>query len=508
MEYPCSICEKQVSKRGIFCNICDKWVHPKCNQLNPNDYEKLVKSENSEVWSCLKCNCSIFPMNNIDELNDYNLILPDDSQLFSEINSNIDYDKKCQVDKPYIFENNEQCPIIRDVNCRYYDISKFNSLPLLDYLSFLHLNISSISKHYDNFNVLLDSIKHQFKAIGISETRISLNNSNINFDLPGYHSFHTPTESLAGGTALFLANSLNTKSRKDLDNVMYFPKLLESTFAEITSDRHTNIIVGCIYKHPSMAITNFNDFYLTPLLDKACREGKVLILLGDFNIDLLKTSLDKNVSEFLDNLGNYLLSPQIIIPTRVNSNSKTLIDNIFLSPTNLETLSGNLTVGISDHLPQFLLLKKSVSSFLVSDRNNNVGVKDWKKFDHINFKKEFKNNDWDKVFIENKDPDTCFDIFYNTFSALLDKHVPTKKLSKTQIKSSLKPWITKGIKKSIQKRDNILKKYIRTRNENRKEILYNQYKNYRNNVVKLIRISKKNYHKEFFNKNINNNKKI
>ena len=58
------------------------------------------------------------------------------------------------------------------------------------------------------------------------------------------------------------------------------------------------MIVGCIYKHPCMPIEEFNEEYILPLLEKASKENKPLILLGDFNINLLKSDSDNSVSNF------------------------------------------------------------------------------------------------------------------------------------------------------------------------------------------------------------------
>ena len=51
--------------------------------------------------------------------------------------------------------------------------------------------------------------------------------------------------------------------------------------------------------------------------------------MGDFNVNLLNSENDKSTSDFLDMLGSFSLLPQVILPTRVTSYSKTLIDNIF-----------------------------------------------------------------------------------------------------------------------------------------------------------------------------------
>ena len=49
---------------------------------------------------------------------------------------------------------------------------------------------------------------------------------------------------------------------------------LESTFIEIVNPRKSNIIVGVIYKHPKMDVTDFNNNFLNNLLKKINQEQK------------------------------------------------------------------------------------------------------------------------------------------------------------------------------------------------------------------------------------------
>ena len=49
---------------------------------------------------------------------------------------------------------------------------------------------------------------------------------------------------------------MNHKSRNDLKS--YKANELESTFIEIINSKKSNIIVGCLSKHPVMNVTDFN----------------------------------------------------------------------------------------------------------------------------------------------------------------------------------------------------------------------------------------------------------
>ena len=79
----------------------------------------------------------------------------------------------------------------------------------------------------------------------------------INFNMDGYKIYTTPNNSGAGGTSLFISESLKSSRRSDLENFLYSDKQLESTFCEISVNDNSSIIVGVIYKHPCMLVSNF-----------------------------------------------------------------------------------------------------------------------------------------------------------------------------------------------------------------------------------------------------------
>ena len=94
----------------------------------------------------------------------------------------------------------------------------------------------------------------------------------------------------------------------------------------------TNVIVGCIYKHPHVDIDNSKN-YISPFLQQVSKENKRVVLLGDFNVNLLNFNDVDSVKNFVDTLESSFLLPSISLPTRVTATSSTLIDNIFFSPS-------------------------------------------------------------------------------------------------------------------------------------------------------------------------------
>ena len=77
-----------------------------------------------------------------------------------------------------------------------------------------------------------------------------------------------------------------------------------------------------------MDLFRFIHYYLNPLLENLAKEQKAVFLLGDFNVDLLKSEQHEATNEFLDSLSSNMFLRHIVQPTRITSHSKILIDNI------------------------------------------------------------------------------------------------------------------------------------------------------------------------------------
>ena len=138
---------------------------------------------------------------------------------------------------------------------------------------------------------------------------------------------------------------------------------LESIFIEISIDKKKKII-DLIYRHPHMWINDFCDNFLVECLNKIARLNNTCILMGGFNINLLKSHANNVTSKFLEVMTCFFV-PCIHQPTRVVGSSTTLIDNIFMNSVEFVTVSGNLlSCQHADHLLQFLVLKACVRYFL------------------------------------------------------------------------------------------------------------------------------------------------
>ena len=271
--------------------------------------------------------------------------------------------------------------------------------------------------------------------------------------MPGYNIEYTPTESSNGGTLLYIKQGINYKLRKDLQ--MYKSKELEPMFIEVLEPgiSRNNMIIGCIYCHPSMEISEFNSHFLPVLLEKISEEKKMVVLLGDFNADLLKFDHDDEVADFLDAMYSKLLLPNISSPIRITPTSAALIDNISTNDYDNTFTSGNLVTTLSDNLAQILVVPI----------RNTTRYKEPKNV-HRDFQEILRNKDIISRDLQNTIRDTEFQLtseninistekFISKINNLIDHWAPLKELSNAKQKLQNKPWITKGILRSIKNKN-------------------------------------------------------
>ena len=236
--------------------------------------------------------------------------------------------------------------------------------------------------------------------------------------------------------------------------------------------------------------------YLDSCLEKYSSSSKPIYILGDFNINLLNFETCRYANDFLLSLQSYALTPVIDKPTRVHSSSATLIDNILASQVDdLDSvLSGNVVSDISDHFSQFCLLPAYKLQFSLTAICREY--RDFSSFSDDSFLNDLEQIDWDSIGHSNRDINKSFSTFFHKTLRVLNKHAPTKITSRRKAKQQLKPWITKGIRRSIS-----LKNQFYHSGENQK------YKLYRNKISTLTRLSKKLYFHNFFSRNLHNTKK-
>ena len=96
-------------------------------------------------------------------------------------------------------------------------------------LSLFHLNVGFLPKQFDNFKHLINQLQTEFDFISIAESRlINGITSTTNINLNDYVIEHTPAESSAGGTLLYIKkylcqprNDLNIYKSHHLESILF-----------------------------------------------------------------------------------------------------------------------------------------------------------------------------------------------------------------------------------------------------------------------------------------------
>ena len=79
-------------------------------------------------------------------------------------------------------------------------------------------------------------------------------------------------------------------------------------------------------------------------------------------------------------------------------------------------------------------------------RKHNVYRRNTAKYDKTTFYSDCNDIDWDSIInVHMEDTNESFNLFFDNFNKLLDKHIPLKKMSNKNFKLQFKPWITSGI---------------------------------------------------------------
>ena len=408
-----------------------------------------------------------------------------------KLHSIYDLDLFCLNTEPKL--NPDRNLSMQQIRCKYFSPYSFSTFKKSQTesenqspFSILHTNVRSLRRNIDNLQVhLLDELDYRFSVIGITETKIT-NSSGLDFNarLSNYQFEYVPTPLSCGGVGMYINNCLKFRVLERTSKEAF-----QALWIEIESPKSKNIVCGVIYrqhKDPEQFLQ-----YLDMTLEKLSSSDKAVYLMGDFNIDLLKCEISDYSHNFLLSLQCYSFFPVIDKPTRVYKNSATLIDNIFVNRFDHKISGGNIVSDISDHYSQFCF----IHSLTPKNLTTKCKIRDYSNFSEECFIYDVSETDWNSL-MANGSVDKCFSSFYNKLNKLINKHAPFKTLSKRKAKQFSKPWITKGLRKSIK---------IKNRLFYSGDIL--KYKLYRNRIVSLSRLSKRLHYEAYFTANLKNMKK-
>lgn len=360
-------------------------------------------------------------------------------------------------------------------------------------INILQLNIRSIKRNFDELNLLLESLgTNNLDIIILSETwQITSENY---FKIPNFQMFYNNAKfNKNDGLLIYIHNKIYcTTKHYTINNITFTRALFQIN----------NITCGItsLYRPPSTNVLQFLDDFKAFLQNNSSQ--MLEIILGDINIDIL--SKDDISNSYLNSLASLGFISYINIPTRICSTAKTCLDHIFIkgrehkSISNIQSAVYNST--ITDHYTVLLTIELQTNSSIKNNRINKDSVK--KEIDLDKLKRVLELETWDDV-LHNENVDEMT----NSFISKLKNYISTSTniVKKNNKFLKLKPWITIGLIKSINKRNKLKKIYLRDKDN---IDLKNNYKRYRNTLNTLLTKTKHDFYSNKVKEADKNIKKI
>jgi hypothetical protein len=300
-------------------------------------------------------------------------------------------------------------------------------------------------------------------------------------DIEGYTAFHSYRDGRRGGGVSIYV--LNTFDSHGIAELTINTDLIETCSVNVTLSRSSKVKIVGVYRPPNGPCDDrFNDFFYD-LIHTHCRPSDKVYCAGDFNVDLLRSTVIQD--NFRNMFGSLDFVPLITVPTRVRGNSASLIDHIWTNQLH-DISSGVFDVNISDHFPVFIVTRMPCEHETVR-----------KKFrDHSDrYLDALRDRVSSSLIVPNgsaDDFDVQFKLVFDKLFYLYDLCCPLREKI-LSMKTFLKPWITRGIMFSINRKHQMYRDYKRG------NLTLDEYNSYKNVTTRLLRESKKMYFMNKFN---------
>ena len=333
-------------------------------------------------------------------------------------------------------------------------------------LSVCHLNVQSLLSKVDLVAIELS----KFDVITVSETWLDSTISTSDILIPNYQDpIRLDRNRHGGGVAMYFKKCIPYTERQDL----YLPGL-EAIWAEILLS-NKKVLIGTFYLHPRF--DNWNMVQVS--IEQALLQSPNVILLGDFNQNMLDTS---KCHDILDILNTFNLNQHIDSPTRVTAHSQSIIDLVITSDTLSCSSKGTLDPFCSDHHTIYF----STSFMKIKQHTYKRKIWLYENGNYDDYRHQLEQCIWPE---NDQTVEQQVECITNNILQSADLSIPNKTVT---IRPLDPPWFHNEIRLQIRARNRIHKKAKRTNNPND----WANFRTSRNNVINLIRNSKINYFKK------------
>ena len=201
-------------------------------------------------------------------------------------------------------------------------------------LTIFSINIANLLTKLRSLKLFINNISTPEKSpdiIVVVETHLTKTNcasyteSELKSIIPGYEFYHRDrTTKKGGGVGIFVSQRISA-GVQILDQIQFHDEKFENlvmtlpnAIASKDANHKKDLIIAAIYRPPNYQSNEMFESELEKTLRIADKNKNELVLIGDFNLDLLRTSNHAPTFDFLDLMMTQLILPTITIPTRIN----------------------------------------------------------------------------------------------------------------------------------------------------------------------------------------------
>ena len=393
----------------------------------------------------------------------------------------------------------------------YYSDINFIQNINTDSCTVMSLNCQSLNAKFPQIKLLLDTFGEQNKPIHVLCLQETWIENSDQIDMAQFHidNYHLVTKnkyaSAHGGLAFYIHKSWNFKIRQDTTE----SPLWEEMFVDIidpNSPSNVKFCMGNFYRPPHTTVAQLKSFirYFSQKLTEL-NSNNIAFVCGDYNINLLSVHSDEHSGSYLDGVLSSGFLPSITLPTRLSDNS-TLIDNIFVNKQDIINITGILSNEISDH--QAVVV--NINLTMPPDKTKYITIYSNTVESKINFKNDISSKDIYNKLDNNlhADPNLNYNILEKEIIKSMETHMQKKTVKFNRRKHKRDPWITFGILRSVNKKNNLYKTLKQTKmNSAIYEAKKHRFNQYKNMLRKTITEAKKRYFSNQFGRYEGNGKK-
>ena len=367
------------------------------------------------------------------------------------------------------------------------------------------LNIRGLVNKIDMLRFLLS--KNEIDVLCVNETLCDSTISDGEVSISGLRIERKDRNRSGGGVALYISTKFFYIRRYEFEN----PDL-EMICIQVSIPFQKQLIVFCIYRPPSNDASFFDK--LESVLESAhcsCKSDTEFLVLGDLNCDYMHGK-NSNLHSKLDFLMNTYSFTQVIdTPTRVTDRSKSVIDVVFTTHSELIIEHGCIHTSISDHYLIYVI--RRLQSPKDKCTPNTVSCRSFKGFDKEEFQQMISTAEWPEID-ETKDVNELWKDWKLIFTDIINKNAPKKTM---RLRNKSHAWINSDIRSLMAKRDRTHDKFLALKNrlvqEDRpqqplRDEVWKEYKLLRNKVNIALKDCKATYYKTVIGKHSGNSNKM